>query len=391
LVYSVDEVSDRLDIPRPTLYRYLREYSIPHLRQAGKISIPEESFDQIREARALHREGLGTESVRRKLREENDLVDVEELADRLDWLSGALERLREDLKPANGAPGTQEDALQTLHEKQDTLISGVSRLHRMVEELSNAERRLQRKILQGEPSGSVEGIGEPEVIYGGYKERTERNLQAASNAEREPALDDAARGAVAEPTKEVEPAEEVDLAEEVGVDEDLDPTTRLEGHEPSTKKAYSKSGEPFVVFTRGERFGALTRGRLRWVLMLLVALLVLLVAAVLVWGLIAPDESVQDQTSSDEPEVQQEPQSASDTNESRQAIEVPGLVGSALPEAEEEIGEAGLELGTVDEISSYAVPAGTVAAQEPAVGVEVDPDAPVNVMVSNGPPGAPGR
>jgi Helix-turn-helix domain/PASTA domain len=385
LVYSVDEVSDRLDIPRPTLYRYLREYSIPHLRQAGKISIPEESFDRIREARALHREGLGTESVRRKLREENDLVDVEELADRLDWLSGALESLREDLKPANGAPGTQEDALQTLHEKQDTLISGVSRLHRMVEELSNAERRLQRKILQGEPSGSLEGIGEPEVIYGQYEERTEKHLQAASDAEREPALDDAARGAVAEPAKEVEPAEEV------AVDEDLDPTTRLEGHEPSTKKVYSKSGEPFVVFTRGERFGALTRRRLRWVLMLLVALLVALVAAVLVWGLIAPDESVQEQTSSDEPEVQQEPQSASDTNESPQAIEVPGLVGSALPEAEEEIGEAGLELGTVDEISSYAVPAGTVAAQEPAVGVEVEPDAPVNVMVSNGPPGAPGR
>jgi hypothetical protein len=385
LVYSVDEVSDRLDIPRPTLYRYLREYSIPHLRQAGKISIPEESFDRIREARALHREGLGTESVRRKLREENDLVDVEELADRLDWLSGALESLREDLKPANGAPGTQEDALQTLHEKQDTLISGVSRLHRMVEELSNAERRLQRKILQGEPSGSLEGIGKPEVIYGQYEERTEKHLQAASDAEREPALDDAARGAVAEPAKGVEPAEEA------AVDEDLDPTTRLEGHEPSTKKVYSKSGEPFVVFTRGERFGALTRRRLRWVLMLLVALLVALVAAVLVWGLIAPDESVQEQTSSDEPEVQQEPQSASDTNESPQAIEVPGLVGSALPEAEEEIGEAGLELGTVDEISSYAVPAGTVAAQEPAVGVEVDPDAPVNVMVSNGPPGAPGR
>ena len=386
MVYSVDEVSDRLDIPRPTLYRYLREYSIPHLRQAGKISIPEESFDRIREARALHREGLGTESVRRKLREENDLVDVEELADRLDWLSGALESLREDLKPANGAPGTQEEALQTLHEKQDTLISGVSRLHRMVEELSNTEHRfLQRRILQGEASGSLEGIGEPEDNYGQYQERTERHLQVGSNAEREPALDDAARGAVAEPAKEVEPAEEV------AVDEALDPTTRLEGHEPSTNEAYSKSGEPFVVFTRGERFGALTRGRLRWVLMLLVALLVLLVAAVLVWGLIAPDESVQEQTSSDEPEVQQEPQSASDTNESPQAIEVPGLVGSALPEAEEEIGEAGLELGTVDEISSYAVPAGTVAAQEPAVGVEVDPDAPVNVMVSNGPPGGPSK
>src|SRR5215217_9516494 len=94
LIYTVEEVSDLLGIPRPTLYRYLREYSIPHLRRSGKISIPEESFDRIREARDLHKEGLGTESVRRRLQEEDGL-DVEELAERLDRLSGALERLRE--------------------------------------------------------------------------------------------------------------------------------------------------------------------------------------------------------------------------------------------------------------------------------------------------------
>ena len=68
-IYTVDEVSGLLGIPRPTLYRYLREYSIPHLRQAGRISIPEDSFDRIREARDLHKEGLGTGSVRRQLRE----------------------------------------------------------------------------------------------------------------------------------------------------------------------------------------------------------------------------------------------------------------------------------------------------------------------------------
>jgi transcriptional regulator of acetoin/glycerol metabolism len=34
-IYTVDDVSDLLGIPRPTLYRYLREYSIPHLRQGG--------------------------------------------------------------------------------------------------------------------------------------------------------------------------------------------------------------------------------------------------------------------------------------------------------------------------------------------------------------------
>ena len=61
-IYTVDEVSGLLGIPRPTLYRYLREYSIPHLRQAGRISIPEDSFDRIREARDLHKEGLGTGS-----------------------------------------------------------------------------------------------------------------------------------------------------------------------------------------------------------------------------------------------------------------------------------------------------------------------------------------
>ncbi|MCA1717676.1 MAG: helix-turn-helix domain-containing protein, partial [Actinobacteria bacterium] len=71
MIYTVDEVSDLLDIPRPTLYRYLREYSIPHVRRSGKISIPEESFDRIKEARELHREGLGTASVRRRLREGN--------------------------------------------------------------------------------------------------------------------------------------------------------------------------------------------------------------------------------------------------------------------------------------------------------------------------------
>src|ERR671914_392607 len=68
-IYTVDDVSDLLGIPRPTLYRYLREYSIPHLRRSGRISIPEESFERIREARDLHKEGLGTGSVRRLLRE----------------------------------------------------------------------------------------------------------------------------------------------------------------------------------------------------------------------------------------------------------------------------------------------------------------------------------
>jgi len=92
-IYTVEEVSDLLGIPRPTLYRYLREYSIPHLRQSGRISIPEDSFDRIREARDLHKEGLGTESVRRLLREGSG--DSGELKERLERVSETLERLRE--------------------------------------------------------------------------------------------------------------------------------------------------------------------------------------------------------------------------------------------------------------------------------------------------------
>src|SRR5919199_5250547 len=96
-IYTVDEVSDLLGIPRPTLYRYLREYSIPHLRKAGRISIPEDSFDRIREARDLHKEGLGTESVRRQLRE-GSAPDTGELDRRLYSLHRTLEDLKGDIR-----------------------------------------------------------------------------------------------------------------------------------------------------------------------------------------------------------------------------------------------------------------------------------------------------
>src|SRR5215210_3716353 len=102
-IYTVDEVSGLLGIPRPTLYRYLREYSIPHLRKEGRISIPLDSFDRIREARDLHKEGLGTESVRRQLRE-----DQGELDRSLGMLHQTLESLRDDIRER---PATDEVAL----------------------------------------------------------------------------------------------------------------------------------------------------------------------------------------------------------------------------------------------------------------------------------------
>jgi excisionase family DNA binding protein len=370
LVHSVDEVSERLGIPRPTLYRYLREYSIPHLRHAGKISIPEESFDQIREARELHREGLGTESVRRRLREK-DNFEVEELAERLDRLSGAIERLRQDLlEPVQGRTNAQREALQTLHEKQDALLSEVSRLKEMVHELSRADSGLEREALQGEGSGGPKGSTELKV----FSEQPVRFSRTGRDTGEDSTPVTVGHESEAEPSNGG-----------VVVNEDPDSTTRMNEHESPTN-AYSKSGEPFVVYTRRKTFGVLAKGRWRWVLALLAALSGLLVVAVLVWSLSALGEEAQERTNPDESEAQEKPQNASESGESPQAVEVPGLIGLALPEAEKEIDEVGLEQGVVREIQSYAIPGGTVAAQEPAVGIEVDPGAPVNLAVSSGPP-----
>ncbi len=134
-IYTVDEVSGLLGIPRPTLYRYLREYSIPHLRQAGRISIPEDSFDRIREARDLHREGLGTESVRRQLRE-GSAPDTGDLDRRLDSLHRTLEDLRVDLKERPAAEDMAlSPAMRTILARQSLLMSAMFNLTEMVEDL----------------------------------------------------------------------------------------------------------------------------------------------------------------------------------------------------------------------------------------------------------------
>jgi len=134
-IYTVDDVSDLLGIPRPTLYRYLREYSIPHLRQGGRIRIPEDSFDRIREARDLHKEGLGTETVRRQLREGGG-PDTGELDRRLNKLHDTLENLRGDLraKPAMGEVALSP-ALQTILARQSLMLSAMFNLTGMVEDL----------------------------------------------------------------------------------------------------------------------------------------------------------------------------------------------------------------------------------------------------------------
>ena len=165
MAYTVDEVSDLMGVPRPTLYRYLREYSIPHLRRSGKIYVPEDSFDRIKEVQELHKEGLGTESVRKRLQGESRL-DVEGLAERLDRISESLEELRGNPKPTNGTYSAQ--ILQTILERQSLLISAVFNLAEMMEELLHTHGNGQARE---EASGtSEEETQEQEPLSDSFEE-----------------------------------------------------------------------------------------------------------------------------------------------------------------------------------------------------------------------------
>ena len=144
-MYTVDEVSVTLSVPRPTLYRYLKEYAIPYLRRGGRISVPEESLDRIRTVRELHKEGLGTEAVRRKLREGPHL---DRIAERMDRVQEKLEGLREDPDYSSEAAFVPQ-ALRTILARQTVLISAVISMSEMLEELLAASGRPRRALLQG--------------------------------------------------------------------------------------------------------------------------------------------------------------------------------------------------------------------------------------------------
>jgi len=154
LIYTVEEVSDLLGIPRPTLYRYLREYSIPHLRRSGRISIPEDSFDRIREARDLHKEGLGTESVRRLLREGRS-SQAGELKERLERLSETLESVRKDGPAADEVLPSQ--ALRTVLARQSLIMSAMFNLTDMVEELLLASGKPRKAVFE-EVEGEIREV-----------------------------------------------------------------------------------------------------------------------------------------------------------------------------------------------------------------------------------------
>ncbi len=372
MIYTVDEVSELLDIPRPTLYRYLREYSIPHVRRSGKISIPEESFDRIKEARELHREGLGTASVKRRLREGNDPVDAEELMERLDRISGALEGLQGDLRPANGASSSSQETLRTVLKKQEMLMSAVSSLTEKMESLFSANDR-SRTV----PPDSLEAYEEESFF-----ERPERLQEARENTRRTRSTQDSGDWTVASNgTTGVmvdEPVAEVATDEAAAGALEDDATTRI----------IPGPADLLGVPERREKFGALSRRRRKGILALL--LLALLVGAVLAWGLYGSGEEVEQSAASDEQSVEEDSQSVPEAVEEASPVsptaEVPDLIDMTLPEAEDEIAGAGLELGAWNEIPEYEVPAGRVVVQGPEAGEEVDPDTPVDLIVSAGPP-----
>jgi excisionase family DNA binding protein len=370
LIYTVDEVSDLLDIPRPTLYRYLREYSIPHVRRTGKISIPEESFDRIKEARELHREGLGTASVRRRLREGNDPVDAEELMDRLDRLSETLEGLQGDLRPAAGASFSSQESLRSVLKKQDLLLSAVSDLNEKVETLLYANDQLRTVPSDGPKAYEEESAFErPEKRH-----EARENTRSTQDSGEWAVTSNATTGLMIE-----EPVAEVATGEAAaGALEDGD-TTRIVPLSADLREASE----------RREKFGTLARRRRKGILALLVALLV---GAVLAWGLYGSGEEdeVEQSATPDEQSVEEDSQSVPEVVEESPTApptaEVPDLRGMTLPEAENELAGVGLKLGARDEILDYEVPAGRVVVQGPEAGEEVNPETSVDLITSSGPP-----
>ncbi len=372
MIYTVDEVSDALGIPRPTLYRYLREYSIPHLRRSGKISIPEESLESIRAARELHKEGLGTESVRRKLREGDD---PGQLTERLDRISEGLEKLRvPDL--AERVPSDQE-ALEAILEKQDLLISAVTSLSKKLDSLQCTSVPIQ--------------ITNPDVVQEEFCE-PEVDIQEDRGAERTLV----AYGSTVRNTTEETPG-----TVHAGTNGS---TNGVAVHEPIDKRFGTRhSGESlsetmdhlFVPAPR-EKFGVMARRRKHAVLAVLAGLVSVIVLAT--WlGAAEEEEEVEQPEAEVAVEEAEVPSVAPVAEESQdegndegsQTVEVPYLLGLTVPEAEARLAEAGLQRGNLTEITSDVVSTGGVADQSPWVGAQMESGNRVDLVLSIGAAGIP--
>ncbi|CAA9437687.1 MAG: hypothetical protein AVDCRST_MAG03-3736 [uncultured Rubrobacteraceae bacterium] len=370
-IYTVDDVSDLLGIPRPTLYRYLREYSIPHLRQGGRIQIPEDSFDRIREARDLHKEGLGTESVRRQIRE--GAPDTGELDRRLNSLHDTLEDLRGDLraKPATGEVALSP-VLQTILARQSLMLSAMFNLTGMVEDLLLNNGKTRKRPIARVEEGLVHHVP----------------LRAEGRGRLPGTL----------------------VAEPVAVREAEAPAIAPPGPDLSTS-----------------RFGALGRRRRRGALAilsaLLIGLLLILFLPTLNDGETAtsdqpapgnaeqqqppderpagadPDEAGEegsggnptDDVATDDAPPQTETTSPEQSTRTAQAPPSPGsgvpdVSGQPLEEAARNLSEAGYTVAAIRSVKGREEP-GTVTGTEPAPGTEARPNAPVVLTVSAGPTG----
>jgi excisionase family DNA binding protein len=344
LIYTVEEVSDLLGIPRPTLYRYLREYSIPHLRRSGKISIPEESFDRIREARDLHKEGLGTESVRRALRESSGGPDTGEIKERIERLSESLEKLKSNGSAADEALSSQ--AMRTVLARQSLMLSALFNLSEMVEELLLANGK-PRKVVFEEVEGEIREV--TPLSGTTVRPRTRRAMSART-----------------------------------------DP---------------SRKGLPAALpAARPDRFGSLARRR-RTALMLLATLLVaailLLVLPVLGVGLPFAGDRVEESVTKEKasgdgaaargPAAGGEAQGAEADPETRDQEEAspgegPDVSGKSVVEAARVLSGAGYEVAAIRTVKSDEE-AGTALRVEPVAGSAVEPGSSVVLVMSGGPTG----
>lgn len=190
MLYTVDEVSDLLGVPRPTLYRYLKEYAIPYERHAGRITIPEGSVDRIRRVRELHDEGLGTAAVRRRLSEAEG-SGMERITERLDRLAEEIEKSR------SPEPIPSHQALNVVLARQTVLLSAVYDLTRMVEQLLERDGRPRSRTdipLSSPPVTEPAGHLPPARVEGG------RELEGA-----EPEYGEPARREPERPQPEVSP------------------------------------------------------------------------------------------------------------------------------------------------------------------------------------------
>lgn len=140
-----------LGVPRPTLYRYLKDYSVPYARRSGRIRIPEESVGRIRRVRELHGDGLGADAVRRRLTDGTPELE-ERLTERLDRICETLQELRGASGSPSGAPPAEiaapPGAMRTLLARQNLLISAVFDMSQMLEELLAASGRPRMTTFQ---------------------------------------------------------------------------------------------------------------------------------------------------------------------------------------------------------------------------------------------------